>query len=230
MGRKVYQSGGTVAGDIQLTTNRVSTKAINQDLVLDARGTGVITTDDRFTITNSTASTNSTTGAAVVTGGLGVGGDLYIGGGFNGGQLDNLTIGASVPAAATFTSLTATGTTTLAEIAETVAAKTGATGVVTHDFTESNLWHHSSMSANFTMNLTNVPTTNNRIITVGLVLIQGGTARYASAFQVDGVSQTIRWAGYNAPTPQPSRYELQTFTLVRTASSWTVFGSLASFG
>jgi hypothetical protein len=230
MGRKVYQGGGTVAGNIAFTSNTISTTGTNQNLVLDPAGTGVVTTADPMTITNATASSSSSTGALVVSGGLGVAGNLYVAGNLNGGVLNSVTVGQTTPAAGTFTNLTVSGLTTVAEMSEVVGVKTGATGVVTHDFTEANIFYHSSMAANFTMNLTNVPTTNDRTITVNLVLIQGGTARYASAFQIDGVSQTIRWAGYTAPTPQANRYELQTFTLVRSSSNWTVFGSLASFG
>lgn len=230
MGRRVLNSQGAVAGNLSITGNTIATTETNADLVLDPNGTGDVTSADQLRITNNTASTNSTSGAMIVTGGVGITGDLYLGGNLNGGQLDNLTIGSVTPAAGTFSTITVNGLATFSEFAETVATKTGATGVVTHNFTESNIWYHSSMSANFTMNLTNVPTTDNRTITVSLVLIQGGTARYASAFQIDGVSQTIRWAAYNAPTPQANRYEIQTFKLVRSSGAWTVFGSLASYG
>jgi len=230
MGRRVLNSQGAVAGTLSITGNTIATTETNADLVLNPNGTGDVTTADQVRVTNSTASTNATSGALIITGGMGVAGDLYLGGALNGGTLDNLTIGSVTPAAGTFSSLTVNGLATFSEFAEVVATKTGATGVITHDFTESNIWYHSSMSANFTMNLTNVPTTDNRTITVALVLIQGGTARYASAFQIDGVSQTIRWAAYNSPSPQANRYEIQTFKLVRSGGSWTVFGSLASYG
>jgi len=230
MGRRVLNSEGAIAGNLSLTGNTIATTVTNADLVLDPNGTGDVTTADQLRVTNTTASTNSTSGALIVTGGVGIAGDLYMGGSLNGGQLDNLTIGSLTPAAGTFSTLTVNGLATFQELSEVVGTKTGATGVVAHNYTESNIWYHSSMSANFTMNLTNVPTTDNRTVTVSLVLIQGGTARYASAFQIDGVSQTIRWAAYNSPSPQANRYEIQTFKLVRSGGAWTVFGSLASYG
>ena len=115
-------------------------------------------------------------------------------------------------------------------ITEVVATKTGATGVVTHDYAESSIWYHSAISGNFTVNLTNVPTTDNRSIAINLVLIQSGTPYYASALQINSVAQTILWSGYTAPTPQANRFEIQSFLLTRVAGTWVVHGSLSSFG
>ena len=145
------------------------------------------------------------------------------------GSIDNMTIGGSTAAAGTFTNLTASGLTTLAEITETLNTKTAATGVVTHDFSTGAIWYHSSISANFTVNLTNVPTTNDRIITVSLILNQGATGRLPSAFQIDGVAQTIRWQNNVTPTPNINIIEIATFSLVRTGSTWFVLGQLAPF-
>lgn len=235
MGRRVSTgtAGGELLGNINATGSTLSTLQTNQDLVLDSNGTGVITTNDPITITNSTSSTTAGTGAMVITGGLGVGENIWIGGTLNVGGaagINNTTIGVTTPAAGTFTSLTATGLSTFSEISETLVGITGATGIIVHDYSATNIWYHTSIAANFTMNLTNVPTTNDRTIVVNLVLIQGATARYASAFQIDGIGQTIRWAGYAAPTPQANRFEIQSFLLTRVSSAWTVFGSLVSYG
>jgi hypothetical protein len=145
------------------------------------------------------------------------------------GSIDNMTIGGSTAAAGTFTNLTASGLTSLAEITEVLNTKTAATGVVTHDFSTGAIWYHSSISANFTVNLTNVPTTNDRIITVSLLLNQGATGRLPSAFQIDGVAQTIRWQNNVIPTPNINIIEIATFSLIRTGSTWFVLGQLAPF-
>ena len=57
------------------------------------------------------------------------------------------------------------GQTNLEEVVETLNTKTAATGTVVHDFSTGAIWYHSSISANFTVNLTNVPTTNGKVIT-----------------------------------------------------------------
>ena len=145
------------------------------------------------------------------------------------GTVDNMTIGGTTAASGTFTNLTASGLTSLAEITEILNTKTAATGVVVHDFSTGTIWYHSSISANFTVNLTNVPTTNDRIITVSLILNQGATGRLPSGFQIDGVAQTIRWQNNVTPTPNINIIEVATFSLIRTGSTWFVLGQLAPF-
>lgn len=122
------------------------------------------------------------------------------------------------------------GTSTFQQFTEKLQTKTSATGAVTHDYSLGALFYHSSISANFTANITNVPTTNDRSIVVTLILIQGATAYYPSAMQIDGVSQTINWFGGSAPTPTANKEELVSFVLIRVSSSWMVLGSLTSYG
>jgi hypothetical protein len=236
MGRKVasgiFGPGSTTGtGFVNITGNTIGIAQTNSNLILDANGTGVVTTPDVVTITNNSTSTSTGTGALRVTGGMAIGGDLWIGGTINGGSgINNTAIGSSTPSSGSFTALTASGLATLAELSEISLPISGASGVVNHDFTATNIWVHSSMAGNFTVNLQNVPTTNDRNITINLILLQGSTARFASAFQIDGAAQTIRWASYAPPTPQANRFEIQSFTLIRSASAWTVLSGLTSFG
>ena len=107
---------------------------------------------------------------------------------------------------------------------------TGATGVVSHDYAVSAIFHHSSMVASFTCNLTNIPTTTSRTIIVALVLIQGTTAYMCTALQIAGVAQTIRWANGIVPTGTASKTDIVTFTLIRASSAWTVLGQNQVYG
>jgi hypothetical protein len=86
------------------------------------------------------------------------------------------------------------------------------------------------MSANFTINLTNLPTVANKSYSVVFTLVQGATPYYISALQIAGVAQTIKWSGGSAPTATANRVELETFTLMYTGSAWTVLGQLTTFG
>ena len=128
-----------------------------------------------------------------------------------------------------FTSPTFTGTTTLQQTTEIIDTKTGATGTVTHDFSTGSIWFHSTISANFTANFTNVPTTNNRSITVALILDQGATAYISNAIQIDGVAQTIQWSGGATPAGTNNYTDIVNFTLIRSASAWTILGSLSTY-
>lgn len=158
------------------------------------------------------------TGNITVTGNVIATGNVTTSGTLNGsiGTLTNVTLG---------------GYTTQGQTAEVVStALTGATGIVVHDTSTGTTFYHSSIAANFTANFTNIPTTNNRTITVVLVLAQGSTPYLPNAVQINGTSQTIKWANAAAPTPTASRVELVTFSLIYMASSWTVIGQLSTYG
>ena len=129
-----------------------------------------------------------------------------------------------------FTSPTFTGTVTLQQSTEVLNTKTSATGTVTHDLSTGTVFYHSSITANFTANFTNVPTTNDRTISVVLVLSQNATGRIPSAVQIAGVAQTIRWQGAVLPSGTATQVDVVSFTLIRTGSVWTVIGALTPYG
>ena len=224
---------GSSTGSLSASGSTLTPVSLNDNLTLQTSGSGVITTPDLFVVNNADGSTSPTTGAAITGGGMSVSQNLYVGGTINTGGyagINNTPIGTVTQSTGSFTTLTASGLTTLAEQQDITLAKTGATGVVAHDFNTSRVWYHSGIAGNFTVNLTNVPTTDNRKIEVSIYLSQGATGYYANAFQIDGVAQTIRWAGYSPPTPRAYTVEIQTFTLVRSGGTWAVYSSTVSAG
>jgi hypothetical protein len=145
-------------------------------------------------------------------------------------ELNKIGPGFAALTGATFTgSVNITGLTTLQQSSEVLNTKTAATGTVVHDFSTGAIFYHTSISANFTANFTNVPTTNNRATSVVLVLVQGATPRLPTTVQVDGVTQTIEWQGATVPTGTANQIDLVSFTLIRTDSAWTVLGSLTTY-
>ena len=122
------------------------------------------------------------------------------------------------------------GLTTFYETTEVINTKTGATGTVVHDFSTGAIFYHSSISANFTANFTNVPTTNDRTVAVVLILSQGLSAYLPTVVQIAGVAQTILWQGAVLPSGTVSRVDVVSFTLIRTGSAWTVIGALTTYG
>lgn len=123
-----------------------------------------------------------------------------------------------------------TGLLTTQKTAEVINTKTNATGVVTHDFSSGSIWYHSNISANFTPNFTNVPTTDNRSIVNTLVLSQGAIPYIPTALQIDGVAQTIKWLGSAVPTGEAQTVNIISFVMIRTNNAWTVLGSLSLYG
>jgi hypothetical protein len=190
------------------TLTSLSSGAITTTGTLALNASGGITTDQTtFPLVNATATTVNFAGAATT-----------------------ISIGANTGTTTVNNALTVSGTTSVKQIAETVNTKTSATGSVTHDFTTGAIWYHSSISANFTLALTNVPTNNSSAISVSLILNQGGTGYYPNAVTVNGgAATTIRWANNTTPTPGTNKFDIATFSLIYTGSTWYALGNYGSY-
>lgn len=120
------------------------------------------------------------------------------------------------------------GTSDIQEMREVVVPTTIVSNSAACDWTAGNIyWIGSAPSANFTVALTNVPTDNNRVMTVNVFVTQGSTGYIPNALTIGGSSQTIKWPTATAPTPTSGagRIDVYSFTLVRVSSAWTVLGS-----
>ena len=121
------------------------------------------------------------------------------------------------------------GLTTFNQTTEVINTKTDATGVVDHDFSTGSLFLHSNIVANFTANIVNMPTTDNRSTSIALFLDQGATAYIPNALQIDGAAQTIKWSGGSPPSGTNNYLDIVNFTLIRANNAWTVIGSLSTY-
>ena len=138
--------------------------------------------------------------------------------------------GVTGPVPTNVSSLTINGTLFVQQTQEAVGTKTGATGVVSHDWSVSDIYYHTGIVANFTANIVNVPTTANKSYVVVLILVQGATPYYANALQVNGVSVTMKWPNAFIQPLVASRTDVQSFTLYYTGSTWVALAQLTSFG
>lgn len=121
-----------------------------------------------------------------------------------------------------------TGFTTLKQSTEVLLAPTFANPLAVSLQTGTTVY--VTPTANFTLNATNVPTTDNRTIVIVVFLIQGSTGYYPNAFQIDGTGQTINWSNGTEPTANANKKDVCSFTLIRTGSAWTVLGQYGTFG
>jgi hypothetical protein len=121
------------------------------------------------------------------------------------------------------------GLATFSRSTEIVNNKSGSTGTVIHDFSTGSLFFHSSVSANFTANFTNVPVIDDRSISVALILDQGSTPYIPNAVEINSVSETIRWSGGTPPSGTANYIDIVNFTLIRSGATWTVLGSLSTY-
>jgi hypothetical protein len=124
------------------------------------------------------------------------------------------------------------GITTLGAATEITTLPTFVEGVdhVTHDISQSSIFSHSGLSADFTANFINVPTIDNRTISAALIISQGATGYLPTAMQIDGTTQTILWQGAVVPAPSINASDIVRFTLLRFEGAWTVLASLIKFG
>lgn len=83
---------------------------------------------------------------------------------------------------------------------QTLNSITGATGDVTHDCTNSHVFHHSSISADFVPDFTEITIDNNQTTKTTLVLEQGSTGYRPTAVKVNGTGSALYWEGTAAPT------------------------------
>jgi hypothetical protein len=103
-------------------------------------------------------------------------------------------------------------------------------GTVNYDWSTGDVFYITSMSANWTANITNLPTIANKTYGIVFILDQGGTPYYINALEIGGNSQTILWSGATTPTPVASHVEVESFTLYWSGSTWTALGQYSSFG
>jgi hypothetical protein len=139
----------------------------------------------------------------------------------------DLTVGGLTAAGA----VSLSGTVDIQEMRETLVPVTITSNNAPCDWSAGNIyWIGTAPSANFTAVLTNVPTDNNRVMTINIFVTQGTTGRIPSALTINGGSaESIKWPTAAAPTPTSvspaGRIDVFTFTLVRVGSAWTVLGS-----
>jgi len=139
--------------------------------------------------------------------------------------------GTAVNTGATgFLSGTLTDTLSVQQIQETVILSTvSGSGPINYNWTNGDIFYVSGMSASFTANILNLPTTANKHYTIVFYLNQGATAYYVNSLTIGGASTTILWAGGFIPTPAPNRIESQTFNLFYNGSTWKVMAHYTTF-
>jgi hypothetical protein len=178
-----------------------------------------ITATGNLTIATDKLVVNASSGAVSMANTLNVTGVATLDGGVNSSGSLNFTGGASF-----------SGTTDVQELRETVTNPSIASNAATLDWTTGNIFYTdaSGAGANITYNVTNVPTDVNKIMTINIFQVQGGTGRIPGTFQIGGSGQTIKWAGGAAPTPTSSagKIDVFSFTMHRLAgNTWNVYGS-----
>jgi len=157
------------------------------------------------------------------------GGDLVVSGNIDGKSGFSLS---SATSTGSFSGdLGVAGRTTLGGVTERMSHTQGGS-TLTCDMIGQSIFYLNKPAGNVTANFTNVPTTNNRIITPTVILSQSSpTAYIVSTVQVDGASQTpINWANGTTPTGTAGKQDVFGFSLIRSGSAWKVLGQMSTYG
>jgi hypothetical protein len=236
--------GGAITGNVlKIASTTGGTVTLDSDVTSGIAN--VLTTSSGGTINFGTGGSNSInlggSGSTITVGGTSGNGTISISGNSGSGTA-TITTNVTSGTVNVFTSVTGTinigassstsvvsGTLAIKQVQESIVTKTTATGVVAHDWTTGAIFYHSSISANFTANFTNVPTTADKAYGVTLVLNQGVAGYYPNVVQVNGAATTLRWAANTTPTPSASKVDMASFTLVYTGSTWYVLGQYTNF-
>ena len=121
------------------------------------------------------------------------------------------------------------GTVDVQELREQIVDVTLASNTGTLDWTAGNIYYIANAPTGaMTLNVTNIPTTSSKAMTINVVVTQGSTGYIPSTFQIAGTNQPIKWAGGATPpgTSGAGKLDIFTFTLLRTsANTWLVLGS-----
>ena len=191
------------------------------DIQVDDITADQITGTGNLTIATDKLTVNASTGAVSIANALGVSGLATLNGGISTSGTLTATGGVNL-----------SGTVDVQELREQVVDVTVSSNSGTLDWSGGNIYYiGTAPTGNMTLNATNVPTDNSKIMTINVMVVQGSTGYIPSTFQIAGSSQTIRWSGGSAPTATSSagKIDIFSFTLQRTsAGAWIVYGTSAT--
>ena len=205
---------GTISG-----SNGTSNTAVTGTLVIanTASSFPTITSDAVLFVSGSVGGTSKSV----------FGGDLVVSGNIDGKSGFSLS---SVTSTGSFSGdLAVAGRTTLAGVTERMTHTQGGS-TLTCNMTGSSIFYLNKPAGVVTANFTNVPTTNNRIITPTVILSQSSPAYIVSIVQIDTVAQTINWANGTTPTGNANKQDVFGFSLIRSGSAWKVLGQMSTYG
>jgi hypothetical protein len=120
------------------------------------------------------------------------------------------------------------GTVDIQELRENLVPLSLSSNTGTFDWTLGNIYYISTAPTGaMTFNFTNVPTDNDKVMTVNVLVTQGSTGYIPTTLQIGGTNQTLRWPAGAAPTGTSSagKIDIFSFTFIRSGSAWIVFAN-----
>ena len=167
-------------------------------------------------------------------GGTGGGSGVTITGATSGGILtsDGTTTGINANSNLLFdgTQLSIQATTQFQQTIEVVNSSTAST-TIDYDFNLGSVWYHNDLGVDYDANFINIPTTQNRTITVTIIIAQGATAYLPTVVIINGASQTIKWSNATPPTGTPNQTDIIGLSFINIGGTFVeILGNISTFG
>ena len=100
---------------------------------------------------------------------------------------------------------------------------------ITYDFTVGSIWYHYDLVDNYFADFINVPTIDNRAISINIIINQGSTAYVPTFLSINGTIYDISWANGNTPTGNANQTDVIGFTFVNFGGIFRVLGQISTF-
>jgi hypothetical protein len=172
---------------------------------------------------------------------LSTGGPSWTSGGvLSATSINSTPVGTTTPAAGAFTTLSATGTSSIYEVIEKATLSvTTLTGTINFNVLDGSVvYYTANAGANWTLNVRgdgsttlNATMATNDVMTIVTLTTQGSTAYYPSAMTIDGNSVTPKWSGATTPSAgNANSIDSYVYTIIKTGSAaFTVLASQTRF-
>ena len=112
----------------------------------------------------------------------------------------------------------------------------GASGsTVDHNYLSGSVFYLSGSLGNFIPNIVNLPTTNNQMYEITLLINQGNTARIPTGLKISGTTQTVQWyggigIGTGSVTGSANHLDVVEYQILRASNTWAqITGILKTF-
>jgi hypothetical protein len=106
----------------------------------------------------------------------------------------------------------------------------GGTSQYEFDYNSGSVFYLTSSLSNNVYNVSNIPTENNKAVSITFVVKQDTTPYIASSYKINNGSVTVNWANNEQPTGNSNKTDVIGLTALRVGSSWNILGTFTTFG
>lgn len=142
--------------------------------------------------------------------------------------LGNMTVPGSIKSnGATINEIT-----NLESIVETIVPYESPSNEIVHDFPNGSIVYITGATSDILINITNIPTTNNKAIGLTVMIEQGSTAYDITSLQINSEDEgpiSINWYDGNQPSGTINSTDIFAFSLIKVNNTWRVLGQKTSF-